>query len=121
MHFVDEENYVAGCFYFFDQLHQASFKVAPGLAAGQHGGQVQLEDAFAFQLGRHVACCYALSYAFHDGSFAYAGFAQKDGIAFRFASKHADGFAYFCQPADDRAELPLLGLRYQVGAEAFHS
>ena len=80
VYLVDEDDDVGvGLELFYDAL-DTLFEIAAVFRAGYDGGEVEREDALREEDRRACASCYLLCQPFHDGAFAYAGFADEDGV-----------------------------------------
>ena len=93
---------------FFDLLQhsfEAVFKLAAILCAGEHGAEVERDDALVAQALGHVAGDDAAGEAFDDGGFAHAGLADEHRVVLGAARKHLDHAANLLVAADDGVEL----------------
>ena len=116
---VDEENdFALRVFDFFQDGLQAVFKLAAIFRAGQHGAQVERNDALVLQDFRHVARDDALRQAFDDGGLAHAGLADQHRIIFGAPRKHLHHAADFFIAADHGIELAAPRLLGQVAAHS---
>ena len=103
---VDEENDFAVRFFdFLEDGFEAVFKLAAILCAGEHGAEVERDDALVAQALGHVAGDDAAGEAFDDGGFADAGLADEDGVVLGAAAEHLDDAANLFVAADDGIEL----------------
>ena len=107
-----------GVFDFFQHGLEAVFELAAIFCSGQHGAQIERDDALVLEHFGHVAGNDALREAFDDGGLAYAGLADEHGIIFRAAGKNLDHAADFFVAADDRIELAAAGLLGQIAGVA---
>src|ERR1700692_2675006 len=118
--FVDKENDLSrGIFDFFPDSLEAVFKFAAIFCSGEHGAEVECDDALVLEHFRHVAGDDALGEAFDDGGLAHAGFADEHGIVFGAARKNLNDATDFFVTADDRVELAAAGLFGQVAGVFF--
>ena len=92
-------------FDFLEHGLEAVFELAAILCAGEHGAEVERDDALVSQAFGHVAGDDAAGEAFDDGGLAHAGLADEDGIVFGAAREHLDDAANLLVAADDRVEL----------------
>ena len=107
---VDEENDFAVRFFdFLEDGFEAVFKLAAIFCAGEHGAEVERDDALVAQAFGHVAGDDAAGEAFDDGGFADAGFADEDGVVLGAAAEDLDDAANFFVAADDGIELAAAG------------
>jgi hypothetical protein len=86
------------------------------LRAGDHGGQVQRDDALAAQRVGHVALDDAAGQPLDDRGLADARLADQDGVVLRTAREHLHDPADLVVAADDRVELAAAGAVGQVDA-----
>ena len=92
------------------------FELAAELGAGDHGAQVDRDQALVLQLVGHVAAHDALGEAFHDGGLADARLADQHGVVLGAAAEHLHHAADLIVAADHRVELALpRGFRQVVG------
>ena len=107
---VDEENDFAVRFFdFLEHGLEAVFKLAAIFCAGQHGAEVERDDALVAQALGHVAGDDAAREAFDDGGFAHAGLADQHGIVLGAAAEHLNDAANLFVAADDGVELAAAG------------
>jgi hypothetical protein len=119
---VDEKNYCpCRVFDFLQDGFEAVFEFAAIFCAGQHGAEIERDDALVLEDFGHVAGNDALGEAFDDGGLADAGFADEHGIIFRAAGENLDHAADFFVAADDGIELAAAGLLGEVASVAFES
>ena len=85
---VDEEDDLAVRFFdFFEDGLEAVFKLAAIFCAGEHGAEVERDDALVAQAFGHVAGDDAAREAFDDGGFADAGLADEHRIVLGAAAR----------------------------------
>jgi hypothetical protein len=107
---VDEENDFAVRFFnLFQHGLETVFELAAIFCAGEHGAEVERDDALVAQALGHVAGDDAAREAFDDGGFADAGFADEDGVVFGAAAEDLDDAANLFVAADDGVELAAAG------------
>ena len=107
MHFVDEQDHVAGVGHFAQHGLQAFFELAAKLRAGDKGAHIERDDSLVFQTLGHVGIDDPKRKTFGNGGFAHAGLADKHGIVFCPTGKHLDHAADFLVAADHRVEFSL--------------
>ena len=106
MQLVDEEDDLA--VRVFDLLEdglEAVFELAAIFCAGEHGAEVERDDALVAQNFGHVSGDDAAGQAFDDGGLADAGLADEHGIVLRPAAQHLNDAADLLIATDDRIEL----------------
>ncbi len=86
---------------------------------GDHGLEIDGDQAFVAELIRHVAFDDALGEAFDDGGFADAGFADEHRIVLGAAAENLHDASDFIVAADDGIELAAFGLLGQIDGVAF--
>ncbi len=94
---------------FLEDGLEAVFELAAIFCAGEHGAQVERDDALVAQALGHVAGDDAAGEALDDGGFAHAGLADEHGIVFGAAAEHLDDAANLFVAADDGIELAAAG------------
>ena len=107
---VDEEDDLA--VRLFDLLQdglEAVFELAAKLGAGEHGAEVEGDDALVAQDLGDVAVEDAAGEAFDDGGLADAGLADEDGVVLGAAAEDLDDAANLFVAADDGVELAAAG------------
>jgi hypothetical protein len=113
--FVDEKDDLAlRVFDFLEDGFEAIFEFAAIFCAGQHGSEIEGNDALVLQRFGHVAGNDALGEALDDRSLADAGFADEHGIIFGAAGKHLDNATDFFIASNDGVELAPASLLSQV-------
>ena len=103
---VDKENDVAAALHLAQDRLDALLKIAAVLRAGEHGRQIQTDDALLAQLLRHFAGADARCQRLGHGRFADAGLADEDGVVLAPAREDLDRAADLPLAADDRVERP---------------
>ena len=102
VNFVNKNQRVAVVFcQIVQHRFQAFFKFATVFRAGNQGGQIQHQQAFAAQGFGHFAVHDALRQAFHNRGFADAGFANQHGVVFGAPLQHLNGATDFVVAADN--------------------
>ena len=85
---VDEQDDLAVRFLdFLEHGFEPVFELAAIFCAGEHGAQVERDDALVAQALGHVAGDDAAGEALDDGGFAHAGLADEHGIVFGAAAR----------------------------------
>ena len=104
---VDEQDDVAfALFDLFDDCFEPVLKFAAILRPGDHGAEVEGDDAFVFEAFRHIALDDAPRQSFDDRRLANARLSDEHGIIFRSAREDLNDAADFFVTSDDRIELP---------------
>ncbi|OQA07359.1 MAG: hypothetical protein BWY66_01424 [bacterium ADurb.Bin374] len=93
---------------------QTLLELASELRAGDQGAHVERENGLVFQPFGNVASQNALGEPLGDGRLADAGLADQDGIVLRLARQDADDAADLVIAPDDRVELVLSRLAYEI-------
>ena len=88
------------------------------LAPGDHGAEVERDDALVLQALGHVAHVDAAGEALDDRGLADAGLADQDGVVLRAAREDLDDAADLLVAADDRVDLAAAGEVRQVARVA---
>ncbi len=94
---------------FFQDRFEAVFKLAAILCAGQHGAQVEGDNALVAQDVGHIAVDDAAREAFDDGCFANARLADEHGIVLGPTREDLNDTANFFVAPDDGVELAAAG------------
>ncbi len=102
---VDEDDDIADGAQLLEDLLQALLELAAVLGAGHQGGDVQGNQALAFQRLRDVGGDDSMGQPFDDGSLADAGLADESGIVLGAAGQDLDDPLDLLGAADDRVEL----------------
>ena len=97
---------------------EAVLELAAVLGAGDHGAEVERDDALVLQALRHVAHVDAPREALDDGGLADAGLADQDRVVLRAAREDLDDAADLLVAADDRVDLAAAGEIGQVARVA---
>ncbi len=106
MELVDEEDdFAVGFLDLFDDGFEAVFEFAAIFCAGEHGAEVEGDEALVAERFRDVAGDDAAGEAFDDGGLADSGLTDEDGIIFRAAAEDLDDAANLLIAADDGIEL----------------
>ena len=121
MHFVDEQDAVAGVLDFLDDLFQPFLELPPVLGAGHQSAHIQGDQAFALQGFRDFAAVNLLGQGFHDGRFAHARLAHQHRIILGAAAEDLHHPLQFLLAADDRIQLAIPGGFSQVDAQLIQS
>ena len=109
-------------FDFFDLLQdglEAVFELAAELRAGDHGAEIERDDALVLEDLGHVAADDAAGEAFDDGGFADAGLADQHGVVFGAAREHLHDAADLLVAADHGVELAAAGQLGEVAGVFF--
>jgi hypothetical protein len=107
---VDEEHDLA--VRFFDLLEhrlEAVFELTAIFCAGEHGAEIEGNDALVFQALRDIAFDDAAGEAFNDSGLPHAGLADEHRIVFCAAAQHLDHAANLLVAADNGIELAAAG------------
>ncbi len=108
--FVDEEDELAvRLFDFLEHGLEAVFKLAAELGTGEHGAEIERDDALVAQDFGDVTQEDAAREAFDDGGLADAGFANEDGVIFCAAREHLNDAADLLVAADDGVKFAAAG------------
>ena len=100
-----------------DQLGHPLLEVTAVARAGDHAGQVELDDPLALELLGDVAGDDALGDALDDGGLADAGLADEHGVVLGAPRQHLEGLVDLVPAADHRVELAGPRQRGEVDAE----
>ena len=95
---------------------QALLELAPVLGPGDHGGEVEGDDALVAQALGDVALDDAGGETLDDGRLAHAGLADEDRVVLRASGEDLDDAADLVVAADDGVELALPGEIGEVAA-----
>ena len=116
---VDEEDDRAlGLLDLLEDGLQPVLELAAVLGAGDHGAEVERDDALVLQALGHVAHVDPAREALDDGGLADAGLADQDGVVLRAAREDLDDAADLLVAADDRVDLAAAGEVGQVARVA---
>src|SRR5205085_2676679 len=103
---VDEENDVSfALFDFFDDRLQTIFELAAIFRAGNHGAEVEGDDALVLETFGDVAFDDASRQTFDDGGLPDARLADENRIVLRATRQHLNDAADFFIASDDRIEF----------------
>ena len=97
---------------------QAVLELAAVLGAGDHGAEVERDDALVLQALGHVAHVDAAGEALDDRGLADAGLADQDRVVLRAAGEHLDHAADLLVAPDDGVDLAAAGEVRQVARVA---
>ena len=115
MQFVDKKNDLPlRVFDFLEHGFEPVLKLPAIFRAGQHRSEVERNHALVLQNFRHIAGDNSLGQAFHNGGFAYAGFADEHGIIFGASRKNLHHAADFFIASDDRIEFAAARLLGEI-------
>ena len=89
-------------------------ELAAVLRAGDHRGQVELDELLVLEQRRDVALDDATREALDDGGLPHAWLTDEHRVVLRAAHEHLDGATDLLVTADDRVEPTLTGGRGQV-------
>ena len=118
VYFVNEDHeLVAVLADLVDDPAQALFEVAAIAGAGDHAGELELDDALAGQRLRDLLVDDALGDALHDGCLADSGLADQHRVVLAAAGQHLDGLLDLAVPADNGVNPAFPRHRGQVTAE----
>src|SRR5580700_2406649 len=107
---IDKEDDLAvGLFDFLQDGLEAVFKFAAIFGSGEHGAEVEGDDALVAENVGDVAVDDAAREALDDGGFADAGLANEDGVVLGAAREDLNDAANFFVAADDGVELAAAG------------
>ena len=108
--FVDEGDDLAVCILdFLEDALQALFEFATVLGAGDHGAQVEGNEALAAQRLWYIAGNDATCKAFYDGSFADARFTDEYRVVLSAAAEDLYDSANFGVTSDDGVDFAFAG------------
>jgi len=105
---IDEEDR-AGGFKLIDNPFEPLLELTTVHRPGNQRADIQLQDTFAEQRGRHVGVDDALSQSLDDGCFANAGFTDQNRIIFIAAGKNLNDPLDFHLTPDDGIKFILFG------------
>ncbi len=96
-----------------DDLFHTLLELSAVGSAGDHRGDVEGDDPFAFEgpglVGLDTEC-----ESFDDGRLTHTGFADEDGVVLLSPAENLDDALYLHLASYDRVELSLLGLTGEV-------
>ena len=112
---VDEQNDPAFLFRpFLQHGLQAFLEFAAVLGAGDHGAQIQREQALSLQTFRHLLVGDPQSQTFHDRGLADARLPDQHRVVLGAPLQNVHGAANFLVPSYDRVQLAFLGAARHV-------
>ncbi len=115
----EQDDLAAGTLDLFQGGLEALFKFAAEAGAGDHGAQVQREQALAAEDLGDVVGGDLLGQALNDGGLAYAGFTDQYRVVLGAARQDLDDAQDFVVATDDRIQLALAGQLGEVSGVFF--
>ena len=114
---VNEYDRVLAFHQFFHDGLQSFFKLSAILCSCDDQRKVERKNSFVCKKRRNIAVGDALRESFHNGSFAYARFADEYGIVLRAAAQNLNDALDFSFASNQRIERTFRGSARQVAAE----
>ena len=113
---VDKDDDVPGTLHLLYDALDPVLKVAAVLRVGEHGGEVERDDAAVFERVRHLAAGDAAGQGLGHGGLAHAGLADEDGVVLRAPGEYLDDAAYLALPAHHGVDAAAAGDEREVAA-----